>query len=383
MSKKFLILITVFIDILGIGIVIPVLPFFVKSFGASDFVVTLLFVTFALLSFLSAPILGSLSDRFGRRPVLIASIFSTSVGWFVFAAAPSLLWLFIGRVIDGLAAGNISTAQSYMSDISETDKERTSNLGLIGAMFGIGLIVGPLIGGLLGAVNHALPFYVVGVLAFINVILAIFFLPETHHHRTTEKISINPLTPVIRSFKHPVVLPLMVAWFLFNIAISIQQSIFALFVGKVFNLQALGAGLIFTFIGVLILINQVFLLKNFWLAKFTKKQLLNGMLLVLALGFILTSTEWAVLFGFGIILTTFGQSLIRTVISGAVASIDATKRGENLGNMSAFMSLAMIVGPFIGGLLFTWNTHAPFVFSAIVILGSFISVHIGKVSAKI
>ena len=383
MSKKLLILMTVFIDILGIGIVIPVLPFFVKSFGVSDLVVTLLFVTFALLSFLSAPILGSLSDKFGRRPVLIASILSTSIGWFVFASAQSLIWLFVGRIIDGLAAGNISTAQSYMSDISENDKDRTSNLGLIGAMFGIGFIIGPLVGGLLGSINHTLPFYVVGALAFINVILAIFFLPETHHNRTTEKISINPLTPIIRSFKHPLVLPLMVAWFLFNVAISIQQSIFALFVNKVFDLKELGTGLIFTFIGVLILINQVFLLKKFWLAKFSNKKLLNMMLLVLSLGFLLTSTSLGIIFGLGIILTTFGQSLIRTVISSVVSNIDVSKRGENLGNMAAFMSLAMIIGPFIGGLLFVWNTHAPFVFSALVMLGAFVSIHFGQVSKKI
>ena len=145
MNKKSIILLTVLIDVLGIGIIIPVLPFYVESFGASAFIVTMLFAVFSLFSFFSAPLLGAWSDRIGRRPVLIVSIASTALGWLVFAAATSIYWLFIGRIIDGLAAGNFPIAQSYLVDIAKTGKERTTNLGLIGAVFGIGLIVGPLL----------------------------------------------------------------------------------------------------------------------------------------------------------------------------------------------------------------------------------------------
>lgn len=379
MSKtKALILFTVFIDILGIGIVIPVLPFFVKSFGTSDFMVTALFATYALCAFISAPILGALSDRIGRRPILIVSIISSSIGWFIFAGAQNIIFLFTGRIIDGLAAGNITTAQSYLSDISKDEKDRTSNLGLIGAMFGIGLIVGPLVGGLLGAINHTLPFYIVGALAFANAILAYFFLPETHHERIKEKISINPLSPILRAFTHPVILPIMIAWFFFNTAIAIQQSIFALYLNKVFGIKELGSGLLFTGIGVLILINQIFLLKKFWLARFQRKNLLNGMLIALGIGFLFTSTTWGIVIGIGVILTTFGQSLGRTIMTGLVSGLDSRRRGENLGIMNAFASLAMIFGPFIGGSLFSINIHYSFIAAGIFALIALWTVNAGK-----
>ncbi|MEI7513144.1 MAG: MFS transporter [bacterium] len=380
MSKtKALILFTVFIDILGIGIVIPVLPFFVKSFGASDFTITALFATYALCAFISAPILGALSDRIGRRPILIVSIISSSIGWFIFAGAQNIIFLFTGRIIDGLAAGNITTAQSYLSDISKDEKDRTSNLGLIGAMFGIGLIVGPLVGGLLGAINHTLPFYIVGALALANAILAYFFLPETHHERTKEKMSINPLSPIFRAFAHPVILPIMIAWFFFNTAIAIQQSIFALYLNKIFGIKELGSGLLFTGIGVLILINQLFLLKKFWLARFQRKNLLNGMLIALGVGFIFTSTPWGIVLGIGVIFTTFGQSLGRTIMTGLVSGLDAVKRGENLGTMNAFASLAMILGPFIGGSLFIINIHYSFIAAGIFALIALWAVNVGKI----
>ena len=122
MSRKFIILMTVLIDVLGIGIIIPVLPFYVESFGASAFIVTLLFAVFSFFSFFSAPLLGAWSDRIGRRPVLIISIFSTALGWVVFALSTNIFWLFIGRIIDGLAAGNFPIAQSYLVDIAKDEK---------------------------------------------------------------------------------------------------------------------------------------------------------------------------------------------------------------------------------------------------------------------
>lgn len=157
-NPKAIILLTVFIDVIGLGIVIPILPFYVAQFSNSALLITSLFAVFALCSFLSAPIIGALSDRVGRRPMLIASIFSTSLGWFVFALAPSILFLFIGRIIDGVMAGNFPIAQSYLSDVAKDDKERSANFGLIGAVFGIAFILGPFLGGVLGHFGHNIPF---------------------------------------------------------------------------------------------------------------------------------------------------------------------------------------------------------------------------------
>lgn len=161
-KQKLIILFTVFVDVIGIGVIIPILPFYVESFGASPLMVGLLFGVYSFFSFFSGPLLGSFSDRRGRRPVLIISILSSAIGWLVFASAKSIFFLFLGRIIDGLAVGNFSTAQSYLSDIAKNDKERTTNLGLVGAIFGIGFIIGPMLGGFLGSISETLPFWFVG-----------------------------------------------------------------------------------------------------------------------------------------------------------------------------------------------------------------------------
>ncbi|PJA86559.1 MAG: tetracycline resistance MFS efflux pump, partial [Candidatus Moranbacteria bacterium CG_4_9_14_3_um_filter_42_9] len=150
-KEKIIIISTVFVDVLGIGIIIPVLPFYLERFESGAMMLTALFSVFSLCSFLSAPVLGALSDRIGRRPVLLLSIFSTAVGWFVFASAGKIWVLFLGRIIDGMAAGNFPIAQSYLSDISKNEKERTANFGVIGAIFGIAFIVGPVFGSLLSS----------------------------------------------------------------------------------------------------------------------------------------------------------------------------------------------------------------------------------------
>ena len=163
-KEKLVIMITVLIDVIGVGIVVPVLPFFVEQVGGGPQWVTRLFAVFSVCSFFSMPFLGSLSDRIGRRPILLISILSTAIGWLIFASAKSILFLFVGRIIDGLAAGNFSTAQSCLVDIARDEKERTSNLGIIGALFGAGLMVGPALGGVLGEISPTLPFWVVGFL---------------------------------------------------------------------------------------------------------------------------------------------------------------------------------------------------------------------------
>src|SRR3989344_2954008 len=148
-KTKFLILTTVFIDAAGLGIIVPILPYYIERFSSAPLLVTSLFSFYALCSFFSAPVMGAVSDRVGRKLMFTTSIFSTSLGWFVFAAAPSIPFLFLGRVIDGAAAGNFPIAQAYMTDLARDDRERTTHLGRLGAVFGIAFIVGPLLGGAL------------------------------------------------------------------------------------------------------------------------------------------------------------------------------------------------------------------------------------------
>lgn len=372
-KTKFLILLTVFIDIIGVGVVIPILPFYIESFHGTPFIITALFATFALCSFLSAPIIGALSDKFGRRPMLIASITSTAIGWFIFALAPNILFLFIGRIIDGLAAGNFPIAQAYLSDISKDQKERAHNLGLIGAIFGIGFIIGPFLGGALGTISHSFPFWFVGGLAFVNAILAFFFLPETHTNRNTaKKIAINPFTPIKKAIQSIDLRANYGAWLLFGLGIASFQAILSLYMQQAFLFSAFQIGLVFATTGVIIALNQGFGLKHIWLKHFSEPRLELGALLVFGVGLCLLSIQvlWfvcAVLF-----FTTFCQGILRVVMTSQIVSkAPQEDRGEILGITSAISSLSMAIAPIITGALFEINSRYSFLFAGSMMLIAF------------
>jgi MFS family permease len=385
-KDKIIILLTVLIDVVGLGIIIPVLPYYVESFGVSDFVVTLLFSAFALFSFVSGPFLGALSDKIGRRPILIVSIASTAIGWFVFASAQSVWILFLGRIIDGAAAGNFPIAQSYLVDIAKTDKERTTNLGLIGAVFGIGFIIGPAIGSALSTISPAMPFWFVGCLATINVIGALFFLPETHHKRESmqKKIPINPMIPIVRAFGDSRLRGRYLAWFLFGTAFAGLQSVLALFTKSVFNFSAVTTGYLFTGMGIVLVINQAVALKKIWLRFFNEIDLEIWFFAVMALGFILADLKILWLFAIGIFFTTLGQSTLRVVMSSGVAGVAGElRRGEVMGIMASIMSVSMIVGPLLAGALFEKNVQFPFMVSVILLVLAFFIVKRSHNGAKI
>jgi DHA1 family tetracycline resistance protein-like MFS transporter len=373
MKTKLLILLTVFIDVIGVGIVIPILPFYVARFSGSPLLITSLFAVYSLCSFFSAPVIGALSDRVGRRPMLIASIFSTAIGWFVFAGATNIFMLFVGRIIDGIMAGNFPIAQSYLSDISKDDKERTANLGLIGAVFGIGFILGPLLGGLLGQLGHSVPFWCVGGLALFNTILALFTLPETHKGVRGGKISINPFLPLVRALGDMQIRSNYLAWFLFGLAIASFQSVFALYLKDVFRFDEFVGGVIYGVVGVIIVINQGFAMKHVWLKHFKEPVLELGMLVVFAAGFLLLSANVFAVFCIALVLTTFGQSVLRVVMTSQVVGFAGNqKRGEVLGIMASITSLSMTVSPFIAGVLYGTNADLPFLISAVYLAGAFL-----------
>jgi len=375
-SPKAIILLTVFLDVLGIGLIIPVLPFYVESFNVSDIVVTSLFAVFALFSFFSSPILGVLSDKFGRRPVLLISLASTALGWLIFAFSRTIFGLFLGRIIDGSAAGNISTAQNYLIDISKNQKDQTKNLGLIGAVFGVGFIIGPLVGGSLSSISMKLPFVIVGIMATINTILAYFFLPETNHDRNTNKISLNPFSPIIKAFKNKEVLPLYVAWLLFGIGISLNQSIFALYIAKVFSWTVIASGLLMALTGIIISINQAFMLKKVWLKYFKESFLMVWTLIPFALGYLIMALPYKFAFLFGLIITAFGHSIMRVVMTSQIIGFSDKKRqGEMMGILSSLMALSMILGPLIGGAVYILHPSLPFIVASFILFITFFFVY--------
>ena len=366
-KEKLIIILTVLIDVIGLGIIIPVMPTYVQSFGASPTIITLLFSVFALFSFLSAPLLGALSDKIGRRPILMVSILSSSIGWFVFAWAPSLTFLFLGRIIDGLAAGNFSTAQSAISDLAKTPQERTANLGLTGAIFGVGFLLGPFLGGMLSTISPSFPFWFVGYLALANFILAYFFLPETNKNLHTDKhIHWNPLTPIVLGFKEIKLRKLYVTWFMFNSIAIGTNSIFALYLLKAFNFGAYQSGLFFTGVGIVIAFNQGFALKKFWLKYFSEKKLIILMLSVFTIGFLLMAYPSLWFFIAGLTCAAFGQSILRVAITSEVlGESDERERGQATGVLSAIANAASIVAPLIAGYAFEVYDMLPYVLAAI------------------
>ena len=369
-KEKIIVISSVLVDVIGFGIVIPILPYYVTEFGASPIIVTLLFTAFSFFSFLSAPLLGAWSDRIGRRPIFLLSVTSTAIGWFVFASANSLWMLFLGRIIDGCAAGNFSTAQSYMVDLAKNEKERSANIGLIGAAFGVGFILGPLIGGALSKVSHSFPFWIAGGLATANAVSAFFFLPETHHNRDAHRpMSFNPLVPLMRAAQDKNMRPLYFTWSFFAFAIVTSQSVFGLFVKDVFGFSAFQTGMMFTMVGVIVVINQGFLLKKFWLEKFSESRLEILMLVVLAISSLMVSTEILPLFYLSFLGSGTGQAVLRVVLtSQAAAAADPAKKGETMGILSALMSAYMVMAPVHSGYIYEIHHSGPYVLSSLLLL---------------
>lgn len=368
--EKLVVLFTVFVDVIGFGIVIPILPFYVGSFGASPFVITLLFSSFAFFAFLSSPFLGALSDKIGRRPVLIASITSTAIGWFVFAGATSIPFLFLGRIIDGAAAGNFTVAQGCLVDLARDEKERSANLGLVGAAFGVGFMVGPFLGGLLSTVSHSFPFWSAGGLAALNTTLAYFFLPETHRHRDRHaRISFNPLVPLARAAINKALRPYFTRWLFFAISLSATQSIFALYGKHAYNFDALATGLIFTSTGIFAILNQTLLLRRVWLKCFTEARLEIVMTVMLGVSFVLFGSDVLPLFYLALPLFATAQSVQRVVITSEVTGhVDPLMKGEALGILTSIMAASMVVGPIIGGALFEIHDGYPYFFGGLLML---------------
>src|SRR5918998_2491 len=177
-SPLLVIFVTVFIDLVGFGIVIPVLPLYVPQFDATPRALGLLLASYSVMQLIFTPVLGGLSDRYGRRPVLLLSLIGTGVGFLIMGFATTLWMLFVGRILDGITGGNISTAQAYVADVT-TEENRAKGMGMFGAAFGLGFIFGPAIGGILSRWGVHVPFLFAGALAFANALLLYFVLPET------------------------------------------------------------------------------------------------------------------------------------------------------------------------------------------------------------
>lgn len=250
----------VLIDMLGFALIVPLLTFYADTFGASEFQTGLLVSSYALMQMIGAPILGRLSDRYGRRPVFLISILGTFTGFLILGFANSLGMLFASRILSGLTAGNISVAQAYIADITD-EKNRARGMGMLGAAFGIGFILGPAIGGTLSVFGFALPSFTAAGMAFINLLTVFFWLPESlSAERRTELTSQRKkdvsLNALFVALGRPFIGPLLWVRFGFAIAFNSFQTVFPLYVLYKFGLNAQQTGYILAYIGIVLVIMQ-------------------------------------------------------------------------------------------------------------------------------
>jgi MFS transporter, DHA1 family, tetracycline resistance protein len=352
-SPLVIIFVTVFIDLIGFGIVIPVLPLYAQKYGASETVIGLLLAIYSVMQFIFAPILGKLSDRVGRRPVLFVSLIGTAIGFLTMGLAHTLWLLFLARIIDGITGGNISTAQAYIADVTPPDK-RSSAMGLIGAAFGLGFIFGPFLGGVLSTFSLAAPFYAAAGLAAVNAAALYFLLPESLSEENRNNAGRASMAQIFRESGSWQLGAVFATYFFATIAFAMLTATYTLFSARRFGLDATHNGYIFASQGVLGVLIQGVLLGRLVKAFGEKLLAITGTFLLavsmLALP-LANSITTLLLASAGIAI---GNSFAVPVLNGlASKSVNGAWQGRVLGVLQSVASLARIIGPVLGGLLLT------------------------------
>jgi DHA1 family tetracycline resistance protein-like MFS transporter len=357
-SPLLVIFITVFIDLIGFGIVIPVLPFYVEgtTFNATPRAVGLLFASYSVMQLIFTPVLGRLSDKYGRRPILFLSLLGTALGFLILGFATTLWMLFAGRIIDGITGGNISTAQAYVADVT-TPENRAKGMGMIGAAFGLGFVLGPAIGGILSRWGIHIPFLFAAGLAFSNAILLYFTLPETvtPDHPARASAATARWTLLARALRQPRLTLILSIYFLFVVAFSVMTTSFALFTMYRFGYDAHDTGWLFVFVGLIGAIIQGGLIGRL-VRRFGEVTLViaGALLFAAALFAIPLTNPQTGLLTLLIVGAAFalGNSLSTPSLAGlASKSVGRGEQGGVLGITQSVASLARIVGPLISSAL--------------------------------
>jgi DHA1 family tetracycline resistance protein-like MFS transporter len=379
------IFITLLIDVTGLGLIIPVVPKLIEDllhttniskvalFGG------LLTFSYAIMQFLFAPVLGNLSDKYGRRPVLLFSLLGFGLDYILLAFAPSIGWLFVGRIIAGITGASMTTVSAYIADIS-TPETRAQNFGMIGAAFGLGFIVGPMIGGLLGEMGPRIPFLVAAGLALLNAAYGYFVLPESldvSNRRAFDWKRANPISSLKNLSRFPAVAGLIISFFLIYVASHAVQSNWSYFNIEKFKWTPKMIGISLAVVGVLVSLVQGVLV------RFVNPKIGNEKSVYVGLGlytiglvlFGLASQSW-MMFVFLIPYCLGGISGpgLQAIISG---SVPANEQGELQGSLTSIISITSIVGPLVMSNLFAFFTGpiapfyfpgAPFMLAAVLML---------------
>lgn len=388
-SRLLTIFFIVFVDMLGFSLILPLLPYYAESFGATAAVVGFLVASYAAAQLIGSPILGRLSDRYGRRPVLLFSVAGTFIGFLLLGFAEPvgralaglfaptaanafiLAVLFVSRMLDGLTGGNITVAQAYIADITD-ESNRAKSLGMIGAAFGLGFIIGPATGGLLSQWGYNLPALAAAGVAFMNLILIYFLLPESLTAELRDSAAANrkpafTVNALFEALKRPGVGPLLHIRFFYGLAFVLFQNIFSLF-AQAIGLSSQTTGYVLAYVGILSVVTQVGLI-----APLTKRYRENALIITGLWIMGLSLFAWAFtreLIPLLIVLLPMSLSggVLNTVIQSSISkSVSREEVGGMLGISSSLEAFTRVIGPTIGGLLLErLDVWAPGVFSAVL-----------------
>jgi DHA1 family tetracycline resistance protein-like MFS transporter len=363
------IFVTLFLDILGIGLIIPILPKLVTALqggnmAAASHTVGLLAALYALMQFVFAPILGSLSDHYGRRPVILGSLFGSGLDYLLLAFAPNLGWFYVGRVVAGITGANITAATAYIADVSPPEK-RAANFGLIGAAFGLGFIAGPALGGLLGSHDLRLPFFVAAGLTLANWLYGFFVLPESlapENHRPFSWARANPVSSLAALRHHPLVLGLAISFFLLNLANFGLHALWVLYTDHRYGWTPSQVGWSLAIVGITAAIVQGGLARRIIPALGEVRSITIGYLIgaLAFVGYGLATRGWMIyaILVFGS-LGGIGSPAAQGLISRQVAD---NEQGAIQGALTSLGSIAGFTGPLFSTALFGYfiGPRAPF-----------------------
>lgn len=362
--------ITLFLVMVGFGIIIPVLPFLLLQFSSSATVLGLLMAVFSIMQFIFAPYWGRLSDRIGRRPVLLIGLSGFGITFIIFGLATDLWMLFIARILSGaISSATLPTAMAYIADIT-TPENRAKGMGMMGAAMGLGMIFGPALGGWLAHFGLPVPFFVAGGLAVLTVPFAWIFLPESR--QASEGLATTETKLNLSIVEHPL-FPLFLLSFVVSFSMALFESTFSLFAAEELGFNTGQMGTLFMVMGILGVIMQMSLMEGL-VRKYGEIKLIlsgivisaGGLLLILISTDIVTTALYMSIF-------SIGNSLLRPSISTLISKAAGNEQGASIGVSSSFDSLGRIVGPILGGAVYEWHSSLPnFVGAAILIVVYFV-----------
>ncbi|MFK4427416.1 MULTISPECIES: MFS transporter [Bacillus] len=372
-------LISVFLCGIGFSIIMPVVPFLVQPYISSPeeqaLVVTLLTSVYAVCVFFAAPALGALSDKYGRRPLLLICLFGSAIGYLVFGIGGALWVLFAGRIIEGITGGSISTIFAYFADIIPPE-QRTKYFGWVSAVVGAGTIIGPTLGGLLAKFGHSVPLYFGAFITLLNVLYGMKYMPESLDKNNRLKeitfVRLNPFVQLANILSMKNLKWLLVSAFLLWIPNGSLQAIFTQFTMDTFSWKPALIGLMFSIMGFQDIISQAFIMPKL-LIKLSDKQIaILGMVSeIIGYSFIAASALFSLypLLIVGMLLFGFGDSIFGPSFNGMLSkSVDSSEQGRIQGGSQSIQALARMIGPIIGGQIYVSLGHAAPAFMGMILI---------------